>query len=97
MLHPLTPPIALPPSLQPHRLGSTGAAYVPNILSVQEEQTLLREVRAAIFIRLLLHCGPFLILLSHDSSPFIVRLRVLLTRCSHAPTRSTRQLPSGPP
>lgn len=49
MLHPLTPPIALPPSLQPHRLGNTGAAYLPNILSVQEEQTLMREVRSISF------------------------------------------------
>ena len=45
MLHPLGVPIPLPPSLHPHRLGASGAAYISNILTVEEEQSLMREVR----------------------------------------------------
>lgn len=45
MLHQFVPPVLLPATLQPSRLGSYGGAYVPNFLSVDEEQTLMREVR----------------------------------------------------
>lgn len=49
MIHPRNQPIALPSSLNSSRLGNTGAAYVANFLSTEEEQKLMREVEFLFF------------------------------------------------
>ena len=67
MLHPLGAPIPLPPSLHPHRLGASGAAYISNILTVEEEQSLMREVREREIILICFQLTPASLL--HDLAP----------------------------